>query len=76
MDFFKFGLELKLDHYSCVEFHGVSDYNGFKALKPIIGPLIGPNLINLNDTKNGVFHVWTRTKVRPTFLCKISWQIR
>ena len=40
MDFFKFGLEQKLDHHSCVEFHGDSDGNGFKAQKPIIDPLI------------------------------------
>ena len=25
MDFFKFGLEQKLDHHSCVEFYGDSD---------------------------------------------------
>ena len=43
MDFFKFGLEQKLDHYSCVEFHGDPDGNDFKAQKPIIDPLIGPN---------------------------------
>ena len=43
MDFFKFGLEQKLDHHSCVEFYGDSDGNGFKAQKPIIDPLIGPN---------------------------------
>ena len=43
IDLFKFGLEQKLDHHSCVEFHGDSDGNGFKAQKPIIDPLIGPN---------------------------------
>ena len=43
MDFFKFGLEQKLYHRSCVEFHGKSDCNGFKAQKLIIDPLIGPN---------------------------------
>ena len=43
MDFFKFGLEQKLDHHSYEEFHGDSDGNGFKARKPIIDPLIGPN---------------------------------
>ena len=43
MDFFKFGLEQKLDHHYCVEFHGDSDGNGFKVQKPIIDPLIGPN---------------------------------
>ena len=43
--FLNFGLEQKLDHHdSCVEFHGDSDGNGFKAQKPIIDPLIGPNL--------------------------------
>ena len=43
MDFFKFGLEQKLDHRSCAEFHGDSDSNGLKAQKPIIHPLIDPN---------------------------------
>ena len=45
MDVFKFGIEqkLELDHNSCVEFHGDSDGDGFKAQKPIIDPLIGPN---------------------------------
>ena len=43
MEFFKFGLEKKLDNHFCVEFHGDSDGNGFKAQKPIIDPLVGPN---------------------------------
>ena len=43
MEFFNFGLEQKLDQYSSVEFHGDSDDSGFKGLKPIIDPLIGPN---------------------------------
>ena len=43
MDFLKFGLEQKLDHHSCVQFHSDSDGNGFKARKPIIDLLIGPN---------------------------------
>ena len=43
MDFFKFGLEQKLDHHSCVKFHGDPDGNGFKAQKLIIDPLIDPN---------------------------------
>ena len=43
MDFFKFGLKQKLYHHSCVEFHDDSDGDGFKAQKPIIDPLIGPN---------------------------------
>ena len=37
-------LEQKLDrHDSCVEFQGDFDGDGFKAQKPIIDPLIGPN---------------------------------
>ena len=43
MEFFNFGLEQKLDHLSSVEFHGDYDGDGFKAQKPIIDPLIGPN---------------------------------
>ena len=43
MDFFKLRLEKKLDHHSYVEFHSDSDGDGFKAQKPIIDPLIGPN---------------------------------
>ena len=43
MDFSKFGLGQKLDHHSCVEFHGDSDCNGSKAQKPTIDLLIGPN---------------------------------
>ena len=43
MDFFKFGLEHKLDHHFCVEFRYDSDGDGFKAQKLIIDPLIGPN---------------------------------
>ena len=38
MDFFKFGLEQKLDHHFSLEFRGDSDGNGFGAQKPIIGP--------------------------------------
>ena len=43
MEFFNFGLEQKLDHHSCVEFHSNSDGDGFKAQKPTIGLQIGPN---------------------------------
>ena len=43
MDFFKIALEQKLDHHSCVKFHGDPDGNGFNAQKPIIDPLIGLN---------------------------------
>ena len=43
MDFFKIGLEQKLDHHSWVEFHSDSDGDGYNAQKPIIDRLIGPN---------------------------------
>ena len=43
MEFSNFGLDQKLDHHSCVEFHSDSDGNGFTAQKPIIDPQIGPN---------------------------------
>ena len=43
MDFFKFGLEQKLDHHFHAKFHSDSDGDGFKAQKPMIDPLIGPN---------------------------------
>ena len=43
MPIFNFGLEQKLDHHSWVKFHGDSDGKGFKAQKPKIDPLIGPN---------------------------------
>ena len=66
MDFFVFGLEQKLDLHSCVEFYGDSDGDSFKAQKLIIDPLIGP--------KNGHFQTWTRIKIRPSFLCRISWR--
>ena len=55
MDFFKFGLQQKLGRYSCVEFHGDSDGNAFKAQKPIIDRLIGPNW-----PQNGLFQIWAR----------------
>ena len=43
MEFFNFGLDQKLDHHSCVEFHSDSDGGGFKAQKPKIDLQIGPN---------------------------------
>ena len=43
MQILNFGLEQKLDQHSCVEFHGDSDGDGFRAKKPIIDPLIGLN---------------------------------
>ena len=38
MAFFNFGLEQKLDHHSCVEFHGDSDGDRFNFLKPQLNP--------------------------------------
>ena len=43
MEFFNFGLEQKIDHHSCVEFHSDSDGDGFKAQKPKIDLQIGLN---------------------------------
>ena len=43
MRIFNFGLKQKLDHYFDVEFHIDFDGDGFKAQKPIIDLLIGPN---------------------------------
>ena len=43
MEFFKFGLEPKVDHHSCVDFRSDSDGDGFKAQKPKIDLQIGPN---------------------------------
>ena len=40
---FNFELEQKLDHHFYAKFHSDSDGDGFKAQKPIIDPLIGPN---------------------------------
>ena len=34
MEFLNFGLEQKLDHHSCVEFHSESDGDGFNLPKP------------------------------------------
>ena len=64
MDFFKFGLEQKLDQHSYVEFYGDSDGNGFKAQKSMIDPLIGPN-----RPKNGIFQTWTRIQKSDLHCC-------
>ena len=71
MDFFKFGLEQKLGHHSWVKFHSDSDGNGFKAPNPKIDPQIDPQ-IGLNDPKNEIFRLCSRTKVKPSFLCRVS----
>ena len=63
MEFFNFGLEQKLDRHSCVEFHSDSDGDGFNFSKPQLNPPKCP----LGAPKNGIFQLWTRTKVRPTF---------
>ena len=43
MEFYKFGLEQKLDQHFSVEFHSDSDGDVFKAQKLLIDPLIGLN---------------------------------
>ena len=52
MEFFNFGLEQKLDHHSCVEFHSDSDGNGFNLSKtqinPQNAPLVPPKMIFFN----------------------------
>ena len=68
MQFFNFGLEQKLDRHFCVEFHRDSDGDGFNFPKPQLNPPKCPQ----NAPKNGIFQLWTRKKVRPTFLCRIS----
>ena len=42
MEFFNFGLELKLDRHSCVEFHTDSDGDGFNFPKPQLNPQNAP----------------------------------
>ena len=68
VEFFNFGLEQKLDRHSCVEFHSESDGDGFNLPKPQLNPPKCP----LDSPKNGIFQLWTRTKIRPPFLCRIS----
>ena len=52
MEFFNFGLEQKLDRYSCVEFHSDFDGDGFIFPKPQLNPqkcpLVPPKLQILN----------------------------
>ena len=72
IEFFNFGLEQKLDQHSCEEFHSDSDGDGFNFPKPQINPPKYP----LGAPKNADFQLWTRTKIRPPFLCKISWRSR
>ena len=68
VEFFNFGQEQKLDRHSCVEFHSESDDEGFNFPKPQLNPQNGP----LRAPKKGIFQLWTRTKTRPPFLCRIS----
>ena len=68
MEFFNFGLEQKLDRQSRVEFHRDSDGDGINFSKPQLNPLKHP----LGAPKDEILQLWTRTKVRPTFLCRIS----
>ena len=68
MIFCNFGLEQNLDRYSCVEFHSESDGEGFNFPKPQLNPPKCP----LGAPKNRIFQLWTTTKIRPPFLCRIS----
>ena len=68
IEFFNFGLEQKLDHHSCVEFQSDSDGYGFNLSKTQLNPPKCP----LGAPKNANFQFWTRTKVGPPFLCRIS----
>ena len=68
VEFFNFGLEEKLDRHSGVEFHTDSDDDGFNFPKPQLNPKIAP----LGAPKNGIFQLWTRSKIRPPFLYRIS----
>ena len=72
MEFFIFGLEQKLDRHSCVEFHSDSDGNGFNLSEPQLNPSKCPR----GAPKNGIFQLWTETKIRPTLWCRISWRFR
>ena len=49
MECFNFGLEQKLDQHSCVEFHGDSDGNSFKAQKLVIDLVIVSKCIQSNQ---------------------------
>ena len=42
MEFFKFGLEQKLDRHSCVEFNSDSDGDGLNFPKPQLNPQNAP----------------------------------
>ena len=48
MVFFNFGLEQKLVHHSCVEFHSDSDNDGFNFPKPQINPSKCPQMVFFN----------------------------
>ena len=61
-EFFNFGLEQKLDHHTCVEFHSDYDGDGFNFPKPQLIPQKCP----LGAPKNANFKLWTRKKVRQT----------
>ena len=67
-----FRLEQKLDHRSCAEFHSDSDGDGFNFLKPQLNPPKCP----LGAPKNDFFQLWTRTKFRSTYFCRVSWRFR
>ena len=66
LEFFNFGLEQKLDHPSCVEFHGDSDGDGFNFPKPELNSPRCP----LGAPKNAIFQLWARTKIGHHFRAK------
>ena len=72
IEFFNFGLDQKLDPQFCVEFYNDSDGDGFNFPKPELNP---PKMPPWCPQKWN-FQRWTRTKVKPTFLCRISWRFR
>ena len=59
LEFFNFGLEQKLDHHSCVEFHSDSDGDGFNFQKPELYPPKCP----LGAPKNGIFNFGLEQKL-------------
>jgi len=58
IEFFNFGLEQKLDHQSCVEFHGELDSDGFNFPKPQLNPPKCP----LGAPKMKIFNFWLEQK--------------
>ena len=68
MEFFNFGLDQQLDRHFSVEFHTDSDGDGFNFPNPQLNPQNAP----FGAPKNGIFQLWTRSKIKPPFMCRIS----